>query len=102
MKHNNIHMGVIGVLSLLIMGITLALAIAFGNVGYWFALAFAAISFFCDCDVEEKQNDIGQLHLFVNEEGYKAVGFEFKVPVDQIAQMTEVKMCVHVSDGAEE
>lgn len=102
MKHKSICMGVIGLLSLIIMGITLTLAIVFGNAGYWFAFAFATIAFFCDNTVEEKNNDIGQLHLFVNEEGYKAVGFEFKVPVDQIAQMTEVKMCVHVSDGAEE
>lgn len=103
MNKKCLRMGVIGMFSLILVGICLTLGIAYGGAGYWFALAGASVVFLCDTRFEERKDDnVGRLHLFYNGEGYSAVGFEFKKPVDQIASMSEVKMCVHVSSEADE
>lgn len=104
MNKKSLRMGIIGMLSLMLLGALIALAIVREQAGFWIGAVAAAIAFLLDARVETKRDDsIGDLHLFSDEHGYTAVGFEFKKPIEQIASMRKVQMEVHIlENGADE
>ena len=103
MKKKSIFMGAFGLFSLIGLGAALTMAIEHGGPEYWFAAALSAIVFLADAKVQEHDdNRVGTLHIFSENGDYRAVGFEFKTPVEDIVQMSEVKMDVHVDIAPKE
>lgn len=97
MKKKSIFMGVLGMFSLILLGVALVMAIEHGKPIYWFAAALSAIVVLADARIQERDNNrVGTLHIFSENGDYRAVGFEFRTPVEDIVQMSEVKMDVHV------
>ena len=98
----NIYMGVFGLFSLLLTGAAFALAVTYEKPIFWFVFALGVIFVLADARVEtRKSNKIGQLHLISEKGEFKAVGFEFKVPVEEIVGLSEVSMDVHIDDCAD-
>lgn len=103
MKKKSIYMGAFGVFSLILIGVSLTLAIVYGGPAAWFAFALGILIFLGDARLEERTDSrVGTLHVFSENGDYRAVGFEFKTPVEDIVQMSEVTMDVHVETASNE
>ena len=98
MKHK-IQMNAFGLLCLMIFGASIGLLIVTEEA--WWACLIVASAYLASRNMaihSDKGHYAGTLHMFRNESGFTAAGFEFKTDPETISAQEEITMRVQVDD----